>query len=267
MILSAPLAVDPRAPLARANPAAKLGAAAILMLALFLATDPVTPALVLGALAVAIGASGLRTGGLARRAAPLAIAALGVGLFNAFFAAEAGGETILRLGPLHLTTGGALVGLGLALRLVGIALAGIVAVATTDPTDLADSLVQQLRVPHRFAIGALAAFRLAPIFAGEWETIALARRARGVEPGRSPLARLRAFAAQTHALLVGAIRRGLRLATAMDARGFGALPCRTVARPQRLRGADRSLLLLALAVALGATGISLALGTYRPLFG
>ncbi|MGH2451823.1 MAG: energy-coupling factor transporter transmembrane protein EcfT, partial [Candidatus Limnocylindria bacterium] len=70
-----------------------------------------------------------------------------------------------------------------------------------------------------------------------------------------------------HALLVGAIRRGLRLAIAMDARGFGALPCRTVARPQRLRGADWSLLALALAVALGATCLSLALGTYRPLFG
>ena len=50
--------------------------------------------------------------------------------------------------------------------------------------------------------------------------LTLARRARGVDAGRNPVARLRLFASTAFALLVGAIRRGTRLAVAMDARGF-----------------------------------------------
>ncbi len=50
--------------------------------------------------------------------------------------------------------------------------------------------------------------------------ITVARRARGVEAGRNPVARLRLFVSTAFTLLVGAIRRGTRLAVAMDARGF-----------------------------------------------
>src|SRR5207237_6909392 len=52
MILLSPLRADPAAPLAQANPLAKLGAAAVVMLVLFLSVDPVTPILMLGAIAV-----------------------------------------------------------------------------------------------------------------------------------------------------------------------------------------------------------------------
>jgi energy-coupling factor transport system permease protein len=49
----------------------------------------------------------------------------------------------------------------------------------------------------------------------------------------------------------------------MEARGFGALPCRTVARPQRVERDDW--LLLGIAAVLGAAAIvlSVALGTWR----
>jgi energy-coupling factor transport system permease protein len=66
-------------------------------------------------------------------------------------------------------------------------------------------------------------------------------------------------------LLVGAIRRGTRLATAMDARGFDSTVPRTVARPQRFTGADVLFVVGALAVGAVAVGISLALGTFQPL--
>jgi energy-coupling factor transport system permease protein len=158
-------------------------------------------------------------------------------------------------------------GAGLALRLLAIVLAGLLATATTDPTELADALVQQLHVSPRFAVGALAAFRLLPLFAIEWQTIAMARRARGVDAGRSPIAAVRLFAGQLLALLVGAIRRGTRLAMAMEARGFGALPCRTTARPQRMMPADWAWIAGAIALAAGAVGISIAVGTWRPLVG
>jgi energy-coupling factor transport system permease protein len=157
-----------------------------------------------------------------------------------------------------------LAALGLALRVLAIALPGILVVASTDPTDLADSLIQHARVPARFAIGALAAFRMVPLLADEWELLTMARRARGVDAGRNPVAHVRLFATTMFALLVGAIRRGTRLATAMDARGFAADAPRTVARPQPFTAADTAVIVGALLVGAAAITTSVLLGTYRP---
>ena len=77
--------------------------------------------------------------------------------------------------------------LGYALRLIAIGLPGFVVFATIDPTDLADSLIAHLKVPPRFAIGALAAFRLVPLLTEEYRLILLARRARGIDGGWNPL--------------------------------------------------------------------------------
>ena len=141
------------------------------------------------------------------------------------------------------------------------------ATATSDPIEIADVLIQQLRVSPRFAIGVLASLRLLPLLAQEWQTLGMARRARGVDAGRSPIAAIRLFAGKLLSLLVGVIRRGSRMALAMEARGFGALPCRSVARPQHMRPSDWAWIIAALALAAVAVGISLALGTWRPLLG
>lgn len=267
MQLMRPLVPEPDAPLARANPLAKLGGALILMVFLFLAVDPVTPALILGAELLAVALSGLRPRALASRLWPLGIAALGVGFANALLAADPGGAPLLSIGPFMLTTGSLLIGLALALRVAGIALIGVLALATTDPTDLADALTQQLHMPPRLAVGSLAAFRLLPLFAEEWETMRLARRARGVEAGRSPMGAMRLFFGLTLSMLVAAIRRGTRLAAAMEARGFGTGSCRSVARPQRMRAADWGLIATAALVAVVATWLSVWLGSWRFVFG
>ena len=146
-------------------------------------------------------------------------------------------------------------------------MAGLLALASTDPTDLADALQQQLHLSPRVAIGTLAAVRLLPVIASEWQILALARRARGVEAGRSPPAAARIAFGMLLALLVGAVRRATRLALAMEARGFGALPCRSVARPQRLRGRDMALIAVALLVAGGAVATSLVTGSWRFVLG
>ena len=249
-MLLQPLRVDPRAPLARANPLAKLGAAAIAMLVLFLSVDPVTPLLFLGAIAVAIGLSGIPLRGLVARTAPLLIAASGAAVVNGLFGT--GGPSLYAA----VATG---------LRLIAIALAGIVAFLTIDPTDLADALIQHLRVSPRFAVGALAAFRLLPLFATEWETIGLARRARGLDDRGGPIARLASFRERSFTLLVAAIRRGVRLARAMDARGFATMTCRTVARPQPFTARDLALVLGTSVVALATIVTGHLLGTWRGL--
>jgi energy-coupling factor transport system permease protein len=257
---------DPRAPLARRNPLAKLGAAALVMLALFLAIDLVTPLIVVAVLIAAVPMSGLRPLVLLRRAWPLLVAGLAIAILNTVFAPHQTG-TPIRIGPLTLGLTTILEGAAVGLRIVGIALAGVLALATIEPTDLADALVQHLHAPPRFALGALAAVRMMPVLADEWRLIGLARRARGIEAGFNPLVIVRLAASRLFALLVAAIRRGTRLALAMDARGFGERPCRTVARPQVIDRADWLLLGAALLAGVGATVVSVALGSYRILFG
>ena len=257
---------NPAAALARRHPLAKLGAAALLMLALFLAVDVVTPLILLAVLIAAVPFSGLRPLTLLRRAWPLLAAGLAIAILNTVFAAHQAGAAI-RLDPVVLGVNTVLAGAAVGIRIVGIALAGVLALATIEPTDLADALVQHLHAPPRFALGALAAVRMLPGLADEWRLIGHARRARGVEAGWNPVAALRLAAGRLFALLVAAIRRGTRLALAMDARGFGERPCRTVARPRAVVRADWLLLGGALLAGVAATAVSIGLGSYRLLFG
>lgn len=266
MRLPPPLLPDPRSPLGRANPVAKLCAAAVLFIALLLSLDGLTAAIVIAGLVAVLPFSGLSLGALVSRAWLVGLAAVSVAIVNVLFAAEQVGP-VLELGPLSVGGETILNALGLALRLVAIALAGILATATSDPTELADALIQQLRVSPRFAIGAFAALRLLPMLSADAHTVALARRARGIDAGRSPVALVRLFASRLMGLLVAAIRRAGRMALAMDARGLGARPCRSVARPQRMRGADWAWIGGAVALGTIAVTVSLRLGAWRPLLG
>jgi energy-coupling factor transport system permease protein len=259
--------VAARAPLQRANPVAKLVAALVLLVALFISLDAVTAAIILVALLGLIAVSGLSRSELAARGWLIVLLALAVGAFNILFAAEQLGPTVVAIGPVEIGAQTLASGVGLALRLVAIFLAGILATATSDPTEVADSLVQQARVSPRFAIGVLAALRLVPGLAREWRIIGLARRARGVEAGRSPIAAVRLLAGRLMSLLVAAIRRSSRMALAMEARGFGAAPCRTIARPQRIRATDLAWIAGAVGLSAAAIAASVALGTWRPLLG
>jgi energy-coupling factor transport system permease protein len=258
---------DPSAPLARRNPVAKLGAALLFSLPLIATVDPFTPAVALVLELALLPFFGVRFRQLARRAAPLLFAAAGVLVSMTLFAADRSGELLFAAGPFDVTTGVAAGAAGLVLRVFAVALPGIVVFATTDPTDLADALVQNAKAPARFAIGALAAFRLLPLLASEWRTLALARRARGIDAGRNPLAKVRLFVSTAFALLVGALRRGVRLAVAMDARGFDAGTPRTYARRQLFTGADAALMVAAAAAAGVILTFSVLLGFFQPVVG
>ncbi len=247
---AAPIA-DPAAPLARRNPVAKLGAAAVLALALVVSLDPVAPGVALAAELATVPLFGIGYRALARRTWPLLLSVVGAAASVFLFGAD----------RRHL----AATALALVLRLLAVGLPGVVVFATTDPTDLADALVQNARVPARFAIGTLAAWRLVPLLGEEWRLIGYARRARGVDPGRDPLARLRLLTSASFTLLVGAIRRGTRLATAMDARGFDSGVPRTTARVQRFGPADAALVVGALLLAALAIGVSVWAGRFHPL--
>ena len=262
----APVA-DPAAPLARRNPVAKVGAALLFSLPLISTVDPFTPAAALVVELALLPFFGVRLRVLARRAAPLLLTAAGILVTMVLFAADRGGALLVSLGPIDVTTGVLATAGALVLRVFAVALPGIVVFATTDPTDLADALVQNAKAPARFAIGALAAFRLLPLLAQEWRALTLARRARGVDAGRNPVAGLRLFGSTAFALLVGALRRGVRLAVAMDARGFDSGTPRTWARRQHFTTADSALVATAGVLITAILTAAVLLGVFQPVVG
>jgi energy-coupling factor transport system permease protein len=215
-----PEAVALASSLGRLSPITKLGVAFTWFGGLALTTQ-VGPPLVLAAIALVAALTVGRVSRLtlARGLAPLWLAALSVGLFNALFHPANADTSVLevaRVGPIRLTEPAVAAGLGLAARVVAIASVGVVFARTTDPTRLVDALAQQARVPERFAYGALAAYQAVPQFSEDLMTLRQARRIRGLRGGWHPRLLV--------GLLVLAIRHGEELALAMDARAFGSGP-------------------------------------------
>jgi energy-coupling factor transport system permease protein len=215
-----PEAVALASPMGRASPLAKL-AVALLWLGGLAVTTRIGPPLGVAVVALAGGliAGRLAPHSLIRGLAPLWLAAVTVGTFNALFSPANTNpllDTLATIGPFRLTQEAAIAGVGIAARVVAIAAVGVVFAQTTDPTRLVDALVQQARVPDRFGYAALAAYQAVPLFSEDLTTLRQARRIRGLRGGWHPRLLV--------GLLVLAIRHGDRMALAMDARGFGSGP-------------------------------------------
>ena len=256
-------AFDPTAPLARANPIAKLAASTVIAFGLLLSVDVVTAgvALLLELLVLPLAGLTLRT--LLRRSVIVLVGAIPAGVAAVLFGVDSG-AVLAELGPVTVTEGSLANGAAICLRILAIGLPGIVLLSTTDPTDLADGLAQVLRLPARVTLAALAATRLFGVLAQDWRTMSLARRARGLG-GDGPLGAVRAAFGQVFALLVLAIRRATVLATTMESRGFGAGQPRTWARPSRLRWSDGVVVLGSVVLVAVAIAAGVAAGTWNLL--
>jgi energy-coupling factor transport system permease protein len=250
--MSLPLLLGPvrPVPLSSVNPVAQLSAILLLLPVLMVSGDLLTPLLLLAAELCLFPAAGLTTPrAVLSRTWPLLLGAVGVAWVNVLFGADGDGW---------------LDGTAVAVRVLALALPGVLLVASTDPVRLADALTEHWRVSPRFAYGALAALRLVPLLAAEWQTIRQAHRARGVASGRNPVTALRLFTGTAFALLVGAVRRAGRLAVAMDARGFASGLPRTNARGSVWRRWDTAFVLAAALACAGAIAVSALAGTWEP---
>lgn len=229
--------------LGRTSPVVKLAIAVVWLIGLALTLHPLPPVL-LAAVALTAGLTlgGIRPVALGRTLAPVWLAALAIGLSNMLFSAANGDPTtatLIRIGPIRIAEEAFVAGVSIMLRVAAIACVGAVFALTTDPTRLADSLVQQARVPARFAYGALAAYGAIPRFAEDLTALRQARRIRGSRAGWHP----RLFVG----LLVLAIRHADRMAVSMDARAFGSGP-RTHYREMRWSPLDPLVGLAAIAI-------------------
>ena len=237
---------------------AKLGTGFLLSIPLVLTLDVVSAsvALVLGV--GLIVCSGLTAREFFLRTIPIWIAAPGAGITLALYG-KPSGEVHFHWGLMQITDGSLELALATMLRLFAIGLPAIAVFASIDPTDLADGLTKRLHLPARFVLGALAGMRLLGLLTDDMRALGRARRARGVaDSGRVRRAFQTAFA-----LFVLAIRRGSKLAMAMEARGFGGPGKRTFSREVPFAGADWALMGVGAAISAIALAAAVATGEWR----
>ncbi|WP_223690308.1 energy-coupling factor transporter transmembrane component T family protein [Leifsonia poae] len=249
-------------PLAQLNPVAKLGAALLISVVLLISIDWVSAAIALAAELVLLAFAGLPGRIVLLRTAPIWIAAPLAGMTTVLYG-RTSGAVHLQWWFVEVSDGSITLAIATTLRILAIGLPAVILFITIDPTDLADGLAQVLRLPARFVLGGLAGLRLVGLFVEDWRALTLARRARGVAEAGA----VRRMLGQAFALFVLSIRRGTKLATAMEARGFGAPIARTWARPSVFRGRDWAAVGVALLIAVLAAGVSMTVGSWNVIVG
>jgi energy-coupling factor transport system permease protein len=199
--------------LQRLNPLTKLGACCLAAIVVSTAGEPATPAVViLLALLVTRCFGRVPWRDLSR---PMAFGLLAsFGLFWTY--------TLFYAGPGPAWIYGAT----MAARLLAILSASAMFVLTTDPTQLVRSLIHQLHVSPRIAYSVFAAYRFVPLLEVEFETIRAAHQMRGGIGRGNLLDKPRELFGYAIPLLASAVRKGERVALAMESRGFGALSAR-----------------------------------------
>ncbi len=119
---------------------------------------------------------------------------------------------------------------------------------TTSPDDLSLAL-EQSHIPYEFCFAFTTAVRFVPVLANEAQTIMDAQKSRGLELEKGKfLQRIRNYVPVLIPLIVGAIRRSLELAEAMESRAFGASKKRTNLYSLKIRAADIATISLSLLV-------------------
>jgi len=240
------------------NPVTKLVLALLLSVPLFASIDPVSALVAIALQLLCLPLTGLAVLTVLRRLLPIALFSPIAGLSMLLYA-EPEGHVFWRFGVAAISEGSIELAIAVTLRVIALGLPTILLFGRTDPTELGDALAQVAHLPSRFVLGVLAGTRMLGLFLDDWRTMALARRARGVGDHGA----LRRFFSMAFVLLVFAVRRGTKLAMAMEARGFGSGLPRTWSRPSRLHPRDAVAVLGGVAIMVIAIAAAVASGVFR----
>ena len=243
--------------LARTNPVARVLALLVATTPLLITIDPVSAGVALALELALMPLSGVSARSFFMKATPLLVAAP-LGALSMLLYASPGGTVYWQFGPAAISDHSIWLALGIGLRMCAIVMPAIALLDRIDPTDMGDGLAQILHLPARPVLAALAGARMTSLMAADWKALERARRARGV----GDASRIRSFLRGAFSLLVFALRRSGKLATTMEARGFGAAGKRTWARVSRLRVADAVLMVVAIALPAIALAASIWAGTF-----
>lgn len=242
------------------NPVTRVIGLMVLTTPLLLSVDIVSAAVALAFTVLVAPACGVSWARLIRRGWPIFLAAPLAAIPMALYGRPEG-ETHVQFLLIHVTDNSLSLAAAIFVRVLAVGLPVIVLSADVDPTDFGDGLAQVLRLPERFVLGAVAAARLASLFRDDLTSMRRARRARGI----ADQGRVRYLLTLAFGLLVLSLRRGSKLATAMEARGFGRVAehGRTWARESRLHARDWVVMAVCLLVSVAAIGIAVATGYFR----
>ena len=243
--------------LARTNPVARVLALLVATTPLLITIDPVSAGVALALELALMPLSGVSARSFFLKATPLLVAAP-LGALSMLLYASPGGTVYWQFGPAAISDHSIWLALGIGLRMCAIVMPAIALLDRIDPTDMGDGLAQVLHLPARPVLAALAGARMTSLMAADWKALERARRARGV----GDASRIRSFLRGSFSLLVFALRRSGKLATTMEARGFGAQGRRTWARVSRLSVADALLMVVAIVLPAIALAASIWAGTF-----
>ena len=243
------------------NPVTRILGLLLLTTPLMFTIDWVSATVVLAVTVLMVPVCGLSYGRFFKRALPILIVAPLAGIPMALYG-QAGGETYVEWGLVHVTELSLSLAWAVILRVLAIALPVVLLSADVDPTDLGDGLAQVLRLPERFVIGTVAALRMLTLLQDDLDAMRRSRRARGI----ADQGRIRYWFSLSFGLLVMSLRRAGKLATAMEARGFGGPRTRTWARESKLRSRDWAVMAVCVGIAAGALALAWATGDLRPVW-
>ena len=243
--------------LAPTNPVARVLALLVATTPLLITIDPVSAGVALALELALMPLSGVSARSFFLKATPLLVAAP-LGALSMLLYASPGGTVYWQFGPAAISDHSIWLALGIGLRMCAIVMPAIALLDRIDPTDMGDGLAQILHLPARPVLAALAGARMTSLMAADWKALERARRARGV----GDASRIRSFLRGSFSLLVCALRRSGKLATTMEARGFGAQGRRTWARVSRLSVADAVLMVVAIVLPAIALAASIWAGTF-----
>ncbi|NMM98316.1 energy-coupling factor transporter transmembrane component T family protein [Bifidobacterium olomucense] len=249
--------------IAKLNPVSRFICPLMMSLPLFFTLDVVSGSIQFGVVLVLLWIGGINPLVVIRRTWPVWWGAF-FGFITIMMYGRTGGTIYCSWGAVTISDGSLYIAAATFLRVAAIAVPSVIFMLGLDPTDLADGLVQILHLSPRFVYGGLAGIRMFTLLQEDWRALGLSRRSRGLGDGNAVM---RIFS-QAFGLLVLSIRRATKLATAMEARGFGGDAERSQARVSELHTIDWVSYVVSIIIPLTAVGIAVATGNWHsPLHG
>jgi energy-coupling factor transport system permease protein len=168
------------------------------------------------------------------------------------------GSVLFQTGVCLVTIDGIKAGVYVAARFLSVIFLSYLFVLTTDPNDLAYSLMQ-MGVPYRYGFLLITALRLVAVFEREGQIVYQAQLARGVRYDTRSLRRFLNLARQFFLpMLVSALSKVDALAISMEGRCFGKYPSRTFLRETSFTRQDAAATGLLLLVIVAAVSLPMA---------
>lgn len=231
-------------PLHRLDPRTKIICGTAVMVSVFFIRTPIQLVFGLCVSLALIACSRLPVGKVLASVRPIMLALAVLSIFNLLVVTT--GDTLVTVGPVHITTDGCWTAICYSLRLVIAVIAAALILLTTTPTQLTDAFdallapLARIGMPaHEIAMVFSLMLRFIPTIADEASAIMDAQKARGGALAEgSALKRVRAVVPVVVALLASSLRHANGLSRALDARCYEGGASRSHWHPLKFHARD-----------------------------